>query len=182
MSGGRPSKPLALVKGHRTKAEKEIRQKAERELITGLSLKEADEVKNNSVAHKEFVRLRKLLKAVKMDDDLYSNMVNTLCMLKAERVEYENIKATIPAEMIQIKQMLDNDEIDTLTYLDKKQGLEAKYLACDKNIMAKRKMELDISKENIMTIQSALRSIPKKPEDNINNSPMATFLKRKASD
>ena len=37
-------------------------------------------------------------------------------------------------------------------------------LTIDRNIAQKRKMLLDIEKENIMTIASALRSIPKKEE------------------
>jgi predicted transcriptional regulator len=41
-------------------------------------------------------------------------------------------------------------------------------IALDKQIQTKRKMLLDIEKENIMTIAAALRSIPKKPEDKTN--------------
>lgn len=37
-------------------------------------------------------------------------------------------------------------------------------IALDKQIQAKRKMLLDIEKENIMTIASSLRSVPKKTE------------------
>ena len=44
----------------------------------------------------------------------------------------------------------------------------------DKQLQPKRKMLLDIEKENIMTIASALRVIPKKPE---NDSAKETILK-----
>ena len=40
--------------------------------------------------------------------------------------------------------------------------------ACDKLLQQKRKMLLDIEKENIMTIASALRSVPKKAENKTN--------------
>jgi hypothetical protein len=178
MPGGRPTKPLSLVQGHRTKAEKKIRKEAEEKLLTGTSLKENEEVKNNSIAHKEFMRLRKILKAINMDDDLYSNMINTLCMLKTEKQEYEKIKLEIPAEIEEIKKMYDNGIIDALTYIDRKSKLQSKAMECDKNIMTRRKMELDISKENVMTIQSALRSIPKKEQPK-QESPITAFLKRK---
>lgn len=45
MPGGRPPKPLQLVQGHRTKAEKAVRAKAESELLTGVTMKESPEVK-----------------------------------------------------------------------------------------------------------------------------------------
>jgi hypothetical protein len=176
---GRPTKPLSLVKGHRTKGEKEERAKAEAELLTGVSLKENDEVKNNFIAHKEFMRLKKLLRNIKMDDDLYSNMVNILCKLKAETNEYEEMKKSIPDEIKQLEMLKESNQIDILNYLDRKSDLQAKYMAIDKNIMAKRKMELDISKENIMTIQSALRSIPKKEQPK-KESAMAKMLKQRA--
>jgi hypothetical protein len=59
----RPTKPLSLVQGHRTKAEKAVREKAENALLTGTQLKESSDVKNDRLAHKEFTRIKKLLKA-----------------------------------------------------------------------------------------------------------------------
>jgi hypothetical protein len=41
-------------------------------------------------------------------------------------------------------------------------------IALDKQIQTKRKMLLDIEKENIMTIAAALRSIPKKTDEKEN--------------
>ena len=38
-------------------------------------------------------------------------------------------------------------------------------IAIDKQLQTKRKMLLDIEKENVMTITSALRSIPKKVDN-----------------
>ena len=35
---------------------------------------------------------------------------------------------------------------------------------CDKQIQAKRKMLLEIEKENVMTIAAAVRTVPKKEE------------------
>ena len=40
--------------------------------------------------------------------------------------------------------------------------MQSNIIALEKQIMNKRKMTLDIEKENLMTISGALRSIPKK--------------------
>lgn len=178
MPGGRPSKPIHLVTGHVTKAEKAIREKAEKELMTGTSLKEWPEVKVDPVAHKEFIRLKKLLKSIKQDDDLFGAMINTHCLLKGEMYQFEEIKNKIFIEIEELKEMYQKQEIEPLEYIQQKGKLQDRLMQCDKKLMEKRKMMLDISKENIMTIQGALRSIPKKPEKK-QESPMAEFLKRK---
>ena len=49
----------------------------------------------------------------------------------------------------------------------------------DKQIQAKRKMLLDIEKENVMTIASALRCIPKK-EDKDAENPLLKVLRGEA--
>ena len=51
--------------------------------------------------------------------------------------------------------------------------------AIDKQIASKRKMLLDIEKENVMTIASALRSIPKK-EDKASENPLLKVLRGEA--
>jgi len=183
MPGGRPTKPLALVKGHRTKAEKAVREKAEKELLTGTSLKEWDEVKSDPTAHKEFIRIKKLLKSIKQDDDLYGAVINTHCKLKSE--EYKMLR-----DQEKYRQSLDKleEEFDESTdmsfseYMKLTVNIQKNILACDKAISEKRKLMLNISKENVMTIQSALRSIPKKPEESKQKSAMAEFLKRKVGE
>ena len=179
MPGGRPSKPIHLVKGHRTKAEKQVREKAEKDLMTGTALKEWTEVKNDAVAHKEFLRIKGLLKSIKQDDDLFGAMINTHCKLKGEMHYFEEMKINIDTQIEELAVMYQNQEIEPLVYIQEKGKLQDRLMTCDKKVMEKRKMMLDISKENIMTIQGALRSIPKKPEE-VKDSPMAEFLKKKA--
>lgn len=69
-----PAKPAKILemekRSHRTKKEIAQRKNAEAALLTGVVLKEKREVKNNQIAHKEFQRLRKLLKSIDKDDDL----------------------------------------------------------------------------------------------------------------
>lgn len=179
MPGGRPTKPLALVKGHRTKAEKKIREKAENSLLTGIPLKEWPDVKTDKTAHKEFLRIKKVLKAINKDDALHEGIINRYCLLHSECKGLETLKVSCNNELQELYTAYQNGEMDFMTYLDKKDLIHNRFLALDKKIMDKRKMMLDIEKENIMTIQSALRSIPKKPEDNKGKSAMAAFLERK---
>ena len=55
----------------------------------------------------------------------------------------------------------------------------ATMLSIDKQVQAKRKMLLDIEKENVMTIASALRCIPKK-EDKDADNPLLKVLRGEA--
>jgi hypothetical protein len=68
-------------------------------------------------------------------------------------------------------------DMEFTEYLRNKTELYKQLMACDKKVMDKRKMMLDIEKENIMTIASALRSIPKKPVEKQEEDPMAAFLR-----
>ena len=49
-------------------------------------------------------------------------------------------------------------------YINLQNDLVKSMLALDKQVQSKRKMLLDIEKENVMTIAASLRSIPKKTE------------------
>lgn len=60
-------------KSHRTKKELRQREQAEKALLTGIPLKERQEVKDNEIAHKEFLRLKKLLEKINKFDDMYVN-------------------------------------------------------------------------------------------------------------
>jgi hypothetical protein len=163
-----PSKPFQVIKSegksHRTKAELKQRQQGEEALSTGVTLKEHPEVRNNTVAHKEFRRINSLLKSIEKNDAIYEGVINRYCLLLAECADFEDQKEKIPLEINEIREMYQNEEISSGRYLDEKNNLHARALYCDKKIMEKRKMMFDIEKENIMTIAAALRSIPKKEE------------------
>jgi len=177
MAGGRPSKPLALVQGHVTKKQKEVRAKAEAQMMTGATLLEWSDIKSDPVAHKEYMRLKRLLKAISYDDDLWGTMINTLAKLKSEEASMVVQRDRLFADAETLHDMYLAGEIDYLEYTDRRIKLLDRANTLDGKIMAKRKMTLDISKENVMTIQGALRSIPKKPEEK-KESPMQEFLKR----
>ena len=152
MANGTP-KPLVLVKGHRTKAEKDIRAKAEESLVTKKSFKEWPEVKSDPDAHRELQRLKKLFKAINKDEGLHETTINRYCQLHSECRQLKH----------------DIGLCDDF----------GERMKMDDKLMAKRKAMLDIEKENLMTVQSVLRSIPKKPDDKP-KSKMAEYLAKRA--
>ena len=167
-----PSKPISVIKGdkkaHRTKKEIEQREKAEKALNTGNELTERPEVKSNKAAHAEFLRLKKLFGKIEKDDALFDGTINRYCLLTAECLEFEKKRDDCTALMFDLKSQHNAGEIETVDYFNTLSKMQANLLSFDRQIMAKRKMLLDIEKENIMTIASALRSIPKKVEDKAN--------------
>ena len=175
----RPAKPIALIKaeGNKrclTKAEIELREKAENELLTGDHYKEWPEVKKDPVAHKEFLRLRKAFKKIGKDDSLHENTINRYCVIHSECKEMEGTLKEIMSDIDATREMESMEE-----GLLAREKLYKALSNIDTKLMNKRKMMLDIEKENIMTIQSALRSIPKTPKE-VKESPMGEFLKRKS--
>lgn len=184
----RPPKPYILLKNekksHRTKAELEQRKKAEEALFTGVKLKERDEVKNNLIAHKEFLRLNKLLKNIEKNDAIYEPIINRYCLIQSECTDFEEKREAINQMMHQLELKYDEmeDNLDPQTqgmylieFTKNIAKLSGTMINLDKQIQTKRKMLLDIEKENIMTIAAALRSIPKKVDEKEN--PLLKALK-----
>lgn len=161
-----PPKPADVImlegKSHRTKKELRQRKKAEEDLLTGNRLRETKEVKENELAHKEFLRIRKLLEEIGKNDDLYSGVINRYCLLSAECKEFEEKRESIFRRGQELEER--SGEMEFTDYLHMQNDLSKMLLSYDRQVQAKRKMMFDIEKENIMTIASALRSIPKKQE------------------
>lgn len=174
----RPSKPLALVQGHRTKEEKAVREEAEKALLTNIEMREWPETKKKVVAHKEFIRLKAVFAAIKKDDALHEGVINRYCVLTAECKDYEAMRASLMSDIRKLAKAYKNKEFDFITFMDHKDRVRGSIFACDKKIMDIRKMLLSIEKENVMTIASALRSVPKE-EPRKKESPMAEYLRRK---
>lgn len=188
-----PAKPFKVLttenKSHRTKAELKMREEGEKALSTEIELKERKEVKQNKVAHKEFKRIEKLLKNIGKNDAIYEAVINRYCLLQAEcfdleerREEFYKLIFDLKSEMTSVTDKMDYDE-DIATYKLEYAKAIAKItnsmMAIDKQITSKRKMLLDIEKENVMTIASALRSIPKK-EDKASENPLLKVLRGEA--
>lgn len=168
-----PNKPYAVLvsegKSHRTKAELKQRQTGENALITGTALKERPEVKGNPAAHKEFSRINKLLQSIDKNDAIYEPIINRYCMIQAECRDFEAKREKIFEQAQKLEQLLDgleNIDFDSLRGAINDLGkIYGSMLAIDKQIQTKRKMLLEIEKENIMTIAAALRSIPKNVDE-----------------
>ena len=188
-----PAKPFKVLttekKSHRTKAELKMREEGEKSLSSEIELKERKEVKQNKVAHKEFIRLEKLLKNIDKNDAIYEAVINRYCLLQAEccdleerREEFYKLIFELKEEMKMVTDKIDYDEdIKTykLEYTKAISKMISSMLAIDKQISSKRKMLLDIEKENVMTIASALRCIPKKDNKEENN-PLLKVLRGEA--
>lgn len=171
-----PPKPAKILqmegKSHRTKRELVQRRNAEAALLTGVELKEKDEVHGNKTAHKEFLRLKKLLKAIEKDDDLYRETINRYCILIAECEDFQQKREKIYRQLCDYQERMDelveNEEMSWKEAYTIEANMQRNLLTVDKQIQTKRKMLLDVEKENIMTIAASLRSIPKKTESKKN--------------
>lgn len=161
-----PPKPFVVLKAegksHRTKKELKLREEGEKALATGVALKERPEVKNNPVAHKEFMRINKLLKSIGKNDAIYEAVINRYCLLQAECVEFEEKREKFYEQMSELEEKAF--EMEFKDYFKLQSEMQKNIISLDKQIQAKRKMLLDLEKENIMTIAAALRNIPKKVE------------------
>lgn len=177
----RPSKPVLVLenekKSHRTKAELQKRKEEEAKLLSGMELKERREVRENKEAHKEFVRLKKLMKNIEKNDALYETVINRYAMLLAECMDFEEKRESFYKDLQELTKHMD--EIVTETSLSEyhklKNTMQKNILDIDRQVQAKRKMLLEIEKENVMTIAASLRSIPKK--DDKAEDPLLKILK-----
>jgi len=165
-----PSKPANVIrmegKSHRTKRELKERERAEEQLLTGRILRETDEVKANPVAHKEFQRIKKLLKSIEKDDDLYGSVINRYCILQAECQDFAEKREQMYQSILRLEESYDHYVRNEMVHVYYKTiaEMQKSMLNLDKQVQTKRKMLMDIEKENVMTIAASLRSIPKKTE------------------
>ena len=174
---GRPSKSVATLenegKSHRTKAELEARREGEKSVQSGKYLIERKEVRADKVAHKEFQRLRKLFEGMDKADELYSSVINRYCQIYSETYKLEQQRSEFFDLIAETQTAFDN-AIKDLTPMEKCQllidftanidRLHNRSAKIDEQIMKKRKMMLEIEKENIMTVASGLRAVPKDPQ------------------
>ncbi len=165
---GRPpeSAKVITMKGcsHRTKAELEQREKHERATLSKIAFKEKPEVKNNERAHQEFLRIKKLMIAIEKYDGLYENAINRYCQLFAECMEFEEKRETFYDGVVGLEVSWANGELKDSEYYTLRTKMQGQIISLDKQVMSKRNMMLAIEKEHLMTIASALRSVPKKQE------------------
>lgn len=182
-----PPKPAEILKlekaSHRTKKELEQRSSAEKSLLSGVPMQEEKAVKNTPAAHKEYIRIKGILSKIGKNDALYQAVINRYCLLKAECAQMELKRESFYESVKKLEsRFYDNDgcELTEMEFYQMQVKLQSSVIACDKQIQAKRRMMFDIEKECIMTISSALRSIPKKPEDEAEDDPFADLVRLQA--
>lgn len=171
---GRPAKAASIIKiegkSHRTKRELAVREKAEKGLLTGKQMIETAEVKNDRAAHLEFLRLKPLLKAIEKFDEIYGAGVRRYCLTKSRLEEAEQ-------EVLELKKELKELRKDKKDFFDSKDAAEYYRLITKmEDTITKREQVaksyrnemIDFEKEYCMTIKSALRAIPKKPDTKTN--------------
>ncbi len=179
-----PAKPFKVLetekKSHRTKAELKLRKEGEESLSSQIKMKERKEVRKNKLAHKEFKRVKEILQDIDKDDALYENVINRYAMLLAECSEFEEKRERFYKDMDKLDiQFVADEDFTMKEYIQLLCNMQKNILDLDKQIQAKRKMMLEIEKENVMTIASALRSIPKKPDQEKDN-PLIKVLRGEA--
>lgn len=172
-----PPKPFTVITGekksHRTKAELSQRKQGEQSLLSGTTIKPREEVKSNAIAQKEYRRVNALLKKIDKNDALYEPVINRYCMIQAECTELEKRREFYFELVVELRESF-KEVGDDLPYEEKYDyiiqftkelsKLTKEMMGIDRMLQQKRKMLFDIEKENVMTIASALRTVPKKVE------------------
>lgn len=178
-----PAKPFSVLtsegKSHRTKAELKLREEGEKALKTSEKIKPKKEVKNNKIAYKEFKRIVGLLENIDKCDALYENVINRYAMLYAECYEFEEKRERFYKDIDKLDlQFVEDEDFTMKEYTSLLCQMQKNIIDLDKQIQNKRRLMFDIEKENIMTIASQLRNIPKKTEENEN--PLLKVLRGEA--
>ncbi len=171
---GRPSKPVQLIKlegnkDRRTKAELEYREKFEKSLYTGTTFKESPAVKEDPVAHKEFLRLKRLYKNIQYVDGLDEQIINRYCLMVSQ-------ESALTDAIADLKDSLKDCE-----------SVEERMLVYDN--MAKLSTKLEKVRDMLLKLEDRLflnptariKAIPKKPPEEKKESPMAQFLNRRGA-
>lgn len=169
----RPSKSIAVLesekRSHRTKAELKAREMAEKAARSGRPMKETPEVKKNADAHREFLRVSKILTAVGNNDALYEATINRYCEISAEILMLQDLRAEFARGLAELRRDYDaGGRVDATEHYRLTAKMHDQILSVDKQITAKRKAMFDIEKECGMTVASAARSIPKKAVETVN--------------
>ena len=176
---GRPAKTTAVIrsekKSHRTKKELETRKNAEKSVLTGEKMRENKAVKSNAAAHAHWGRVQKLMAKIGRDDAIHENVINRYCLLLAEAEELERARMELTERRDAQRERFDNGEITAEEYTGLDKLLFEQQLKADATLERKRSMLLNIEKENLLTVASGLRAVPKKEAEE-EADPMAAML------
>lgn len=170
---GRPSKPVQLIKSEgntnrRTKKELDYREKAEKALYTGTTFREDPATKSDPVAHKEFLRLRKLYKQIEFVDGLDQQVINRYCQLRSQEEALHELYLSTKAKM--------DDAEDVINKLSVFDALEA--VMTKQNQLRDKLLKLE--DRLFLNPVARMRAIPKQPpEDEAKEDPMAKLFQKR---
>ena len=130
---------------------------------------ETAEVKNDRVAHLEFLRLKPLLKAISKFDEIYGAPVRRYCLNKSKLIEIDCDIEKIKNEIEDLRDHEKDFEKNKPEYY--RLILKMEEIITRKESIAKgiRAEMIDFEKQNCMTIRSALSAVPMKPETKMNS-------------
>ena len=154
-------RPETMAK-HLTKAEIETRTKGEAALKTDRHLMVSEAVKNDPLAYKYFKRIVASYNDIGMNESFFENCINRYCLLLAE-----NDRITQQIRILTDTEEADADTLKMVISLESKVGKIRDQL-------------LSIEKDNLLTVNSKLRAVPKKPEV-VEVSPLEAFKQRYSS-
>ena len=96
---------------------------------------------------------------------MYGAVINRYCILYAETKEFEEKKERFYRQLCDLEEnkeeLLETEQMTYGEYYKTETSMQKNLIALDRQVQAKRRMLSDIEKENIMTIASSLRSVPK---------------------
>ena len=171
---GRPSKPVQLIKlegnkDRRTKAELEYREKYEKSLYTGTTFKESPAVKADPVAHKEFLRLKKLYKHIQYVDGLDEQIVNRYCLMVSQ-------ESALQQALVDLQNSLKDCET-----IEERMEVYDNIAKISTKLEKVRDMLIKLEDRLFLNPTARIKAIPKKPPEEKKESPMAQFLNRRGA-
>lgn len=164
-----PPKPVEYMTKHMSKRAKTERATAEKSLLTGENFTESAQVKSDPVAHREYMRLKRLYEKIDFVDALDKDIINDYCMERANLEQLTNI-------LIQMRNKCEEtDDLDQkMTVFGELQKVSVEIRKC-------REVLLKMQDRLFLNPAGRLRAIPKKPaEPEQAPSGVAAFQKRRA--
>ena len=161
MPDGRP-KAIGAATGHRTKAEKALRQAAEEQMNSGKTITPGPVLLEDAAAAAYYDRVIQLLDEVDLNEAFYENVITRYCLLLAETDRLTRERRDTGEDLERLR--AEGRDMPLTDYIKGINALTGVADAQDKALAKKRDQLLAIEKENLMTVQGKLRAIPKQPE------------------
>lgn len=161
----RPPKPVSINKKRLTKAEKEFRLEQESKLKTGNKLNCYDDVKNDKIAYKEFLRLRKLFIKLDFIDSLDEQIINRYCKEISRKSNIEDILQKIQSKLNENSFMTNTQYSDICKSID----------SLNKTITNINNMLLKYEDRLFLNPFSRMKAIPKEPPKEIKDKEAYLF-------